>query len=150
MLEYYRGILFLTTNRLGTMDIAFQSRVTMAVKYDFLTYEMRCQIWTNFIERLNTIETRAKRELTDRLEEIGQYPLNGRQIRNVLKMAESIAIAKNKHSGAMTFQHVEQIALETIRFQGYFDDNYRDAKSHLGNLGYQRSFVEKQILKLGE
>ena len=32
MLEYYEGILFLATNRLETMDVAFQSRIHVPVK----------------------------------------------------------------------------------------------------------------------
>ncbi|KAI9148393.1 Fidgetin-like protein [Paramyrothecium foliicola] len=66
MLEYYRGILFLTTNRLGTMDIAFQSRVALAIRYNLLTPALRHQIWLNFIERLSDSEKLAKQQLLER------------------------------------------------------------------------------------
>lgn len=52
MLEYYRGIVFLTTNRLGTIDTAFQSRVSLGIKYGPLLTEQREQIWRNLLERL--------------------------------------------------------------------------------------------------
>lgn len=31
MLEYYKGILFLTTNRIGTFDEAFKSRIHLSL-----------------------------------------------------------------------------------------------------------------------
>lgn len=39
LLEYHPGILFLTTNRVRTFDPAFESRVTVALKYDSLSPE---------------------------------------------------------------------------------------------------------------
>lgn len=64
-LEYYRGIIFLTTNRLGTIDVAFQSRVCLAVRYNLLTPELCSQLWLNFIDRLNPSESEVKAELLD-------------------------------------------------------------------------------------
>jgi len=36
LLEYFQGILFLTTNRVETFDEAFQSRIHMALRYNDL------------------------------------------------------------------------------------------------------------------
>lgn len=52
MLEYHQGILFLTTNRVTEFDPAFESRVTIALKYNHLTESARSQIWKNLINRL--------------------------------------------------------------------------------------------------
>ncbi len=142
MLEYYRGILFLTTNRLGTMDVAFQSRVSFAFRYNALTPELRRQIWLNFINRLDKSETTAKKELTENLESMKEWELNGRQIRNILRMSQSIALSRGKRRGAMNFAIVEQVANETLGFQGYFDEEYRESRSKLGDLS-QRRFREK-------
>ena len=60
MLEYYQGILFLTTNRLRTIDIAFQSRISIGVKYEALDEETRRRIWENFIYLLNESEDKAR------------------------------------------------------------------------------------------
>jgi hypothetical protein len=143
MIEYYRGILFLTTNRLGTMDIAFQSRVSLAVRFNPLTTELRRQIWLNFIERLDPLESTGKEQLLSKLNDISEWNLNGRQIRNILRMAQSIALARERRRGAMTFAHVEQIVNETLRFQDYFDEEYRESRSQLGGLN-SRKFQEKQ------
>ncbi|KAH9828026.1 P-loop containing nucleoside triphosphate hydrolase protein, partial [Teratosphaeria destructans] len=51
-LEYYTGILILTTNRTGDFDEAFRSRIHIALYYDHLTTEMTEQIWRLNMQRL--------------------------------------------------------------------------------------------------
>ena len=140
MLEYYRGIIFLTTNRLGTMDVAFQSRVSLAVRFKSLTPDLRREIWLNFINRLDPIESYVKDELLAKLDELKTWKLNGRQIRNVLRMAQSIASAREKRRGAMRFTHVEQIANETLQFQDYFQEDYTESRANL-----RHSFQEMHV-----
>ncbi|KAM0811853.1 putative AAA+ ATPase domain-containing protein [Seiridium cardinale] len=36
-LEHYQGVLFLTTNRIQTIDLAFQSRIDLIIPFEFLT-----------------------------------------------------------------------------------------------------------------
>jgi hypothetical protein len=52
ILEYYEGILILTSNRVGTFDEAFKSRIQVAIHYDKLTKRSRRQIWQNFFDML--------------------------------------------------------------------------------------------------
>lgn len=59
VLEYYEGILILTSNRVGTFDEAFKSRIQLSLHYDALTKAQRSTIWKNFIARLKTLETSA-------------------------------------------------------------------------------------------
>lgn len=133
MSEYYRGILFLTTNRLRTMDIAFQSRVSLAVEFHALGPEQRKQIWRIFIDRLDPSEIRAKAELTSRLDAIKDWDLNGRQIFNVLKMAQSLALVEEKRRGAMRLTHVERIVDKTLDFQNYFKEDHQQLRTQLGH-----------------
>lgn len=51
MLEYYRGILFLTTNRVGTFDDAFISRMHMMLHYPLLDAKQSKAIWKMNLER---------------------------------------------------------------------------------------------------
>jgi hypothetical protein len=44
LLEYHPGILFLTTNRVRSFDPAFESRVTVALRYEPLAVEARIQV----------------------------------------------------------------------------------------------------------
>lgn len=52
VLEYYEGILILTTNRVGTFDEAFKSRILLSLHYEKLTIGQRRKIWRGFINHL--------------------------------------------------------------------------------------------------
>ena len=51
-LEYYDGILILTSNRVGTFDEAFKSRIQLSLRYKRLQRHQRKQIWLNFMSHL--------------------------------------------------------------------------------------------------
>lgn len=51
-MEYYRGILFLTTYRLGLIDDAIMSRVHLVVKYETLEAPAQIRIWKQFATKL--------------------------------------------------------------------------------------------------
>lgn len=51
-LEYFPGIIFLTTNLYSTIDPAFRSRVSMHLLFKPLTFEARLGIWKRFLDRL--------------------------------------------------------------------------------------------------
>ncbi|KAI5917688.1 hypothetical protein F4810DRAFT_640519 [Camillea tinctor] len=50
-LEYFQGILFLTTNRVQTFDDAFQSRIHIALPYKALDIKAKKAVFRIFIER---------------------------------------------------------------------------------------------------
>lgn len=86
-LEYYEGILFMTTNRVDNIDAAFQSRIHVSLEYPDLNAESRVQIWKNFLATFN-----QKPEITDGdIEELAKMKLNGRQIKNILKTSQLLA-----------------------------------------------------------
>ena len=88
-LEYYQGILFLTTNRISSIDHAFQSRVDLFLPYHDLSNEARRQVWENFIE----LAGRDKFDLTDEsLDKLSQLNLNGREIKNLIKSAQLLSL----------------------------------------------------------
>lgn len=51
-LEYFRGLLFLTTNRVGQIDDSFLSRIHLSVGYPPLTDQYRQAIWNGFFRKL--------------------------------------------------------------------------------------------------
>ena len=53
LIEYYTGILFLTTNRISALDPAFQSRVQCTLEYPPLNQASRKVIWKNLLEKVN-------------------------------------------------------------------------------------------------
>ncbi|KAI8910326.1 P-loop containing nucleoside triphosphate hydrolase protein [Gorgonomyces haynaldii] len=87
LVEYHQGILFLTTNRVTEFDPAFESRVTVALKYDHLTPSAREQVWRNLISRL-PIERKDDIDFP----KLSQYVLNGRQIKNAVRLALALAM----------------------------------------------------------
>lgn len=52
ILEYYSGILFLTTNRMGAIDDAFRSRLHMMLYYPQLSKKHTNKIWWNNLRRI--------------------------------------------------------------------------------------------------
>lgn len=109
-LEYYSGILFLTTNRVGTLDEAFKSRIHISLYYPALGKAQTKEIFKVNISRLDEIaKTRSKISQEPKLEiaeeRILQFannlfdnkknekwiPWNGRQIRNAFQIASSLA-----------------------------------------------------------
>lgn len=88
-LEYYQGILFLTTNRISSIDHAFQSRVDLFLPYHDLTSQARRQVWENFIERAGRDKFDITAESLDKLSELN---LNGREIKNLIKSAQLLSL----------------------------------------------------------
>lgn len=82
VLEYYNGILFLTTNRGEIVDDAIMSRVTAHVKYEYPTKSETFKLWSvlsvNFDRK---IDMKTTNSIWNKYE-----PICGRDIRNVLKM----------------------------------------------------------------
>jgi hypothetical protein len=108
VLEYYEGIMILTSNRVGTFDEAFQSRIRVAVRYEPLTLASRKAIWKNFFEMLEDDDDEIRvniRGLDDRLDKLASYKMNGRQIRNVLLTARQLALHRGE---SLEWKHLSQ------------------------------------------
>lgn len=50
-LEYYAGILFLTTNRVGGIDPAFKSRIQLSLYYPRIDLETTVKLYGGFLQR---------------------------------------------------------------------------------------------------
>jgi len=81
LMEYYNGILFLTSNRPDTIDDAIISRVTLHIKYDLPTFDETVQLWNILCENFGVaIEMPTIQKIWDNYK-----PFSGRDIRNTLK-----------------------------------------------------------------
>lgn len=146
VLEYYEGILILTSNRVGTFDEAFKSRIQLSLHYESLTKSQRRTIWKNFLNRLNNLEkgnltvepiTERKRKYEENLgidfdnierhlADLAEEQMNGRQIRNAITTARQLA--KFKKEG-MTYKHLEHVIKISRKFDKYIEkvkDSYTD------------------------
>lgn len=101
VLEYYHGILFLTTNQIADFDIAIPSRIHMAISYPSLKPSQMEGVFQNF---LDVLDNRGLVEDYDGIKEwlsesVYDEKLDGRQIRNIVTTALSLARANYEHRG---------------------------------------------------
>ncbi|KAL8629316.1 hypothetical protein Q9189_004965 [Teloschistes chrysophthalmus] len=127
ILEYYDGLLILTSNRVGMFDEAFKSRIQVALHYENLNRSDRKKIWQNFLDMLEEDEEDVNfDEIRLRLNDLAGKEINGRQIRNVLTTARQLAMFMNER---LDYPHLEQaLAVSSDfseylkRMQGHTDD----------------------------
>ncbi|KAK9420368.1 putative AAA+ ATPase domain-containing protein [Seiridium unicorne] len=123
VLEYFAGVLFLTTNRISSFDPAFQSRIHLALRYNGLDTTSRAQLWRLFLQRTPDFDASAFPDSA--LQELAKANVNGRQIKNTVRTAYALALAEEERFG------VEQVrdVLETVRdFKADFEEGRRRRK----------------------
>eukprot|EP00246_Nothoceros_aenigmaticus_P007328 TRINITY_DN21046_c0_g1_i1.p1 TRINITY_DN21046_c0_g1~~TRINITY_DN21046_c0_g1_i1.p1 ORF type:complete len:182 (-),score=22.91 TRINITY_DN21046_c0_g1_i1:187-678(-) len=81
-LEYYSGIMFLTTNRAKCFDAAFRSRISVSIYYPPLDQQQRAQIWRQMLNKVGLQDGNI-----DFLE-LASHPFHGREIRNIISVAK--------------------------------------------------------------
>lgn len=115
LLEYFQGILFLTTNRVETFDDAFQSRIHIALRYDPLDPKARKAVFKMFVERARIQQKSDKMPFSDEdYNTLARYDLNGRQIKNTVVRAQALAVHKGE---PLNMEHVRLILDVQINFQ---------------------------------
>lgn len=92
-LEKFDGIMFMTTNLLENLDPAFISRSTAVIRYPELNNETRASIWNGLLDKveLSNVVT-VNEEVRANVSEYGKYNLNGRVIKNTVRIAYSFAL----------------------------------------------------------
>lgn len=172
MLEYFNGILFLTTNLPGYLDEAVKSRVHLNLRYDALTVEQVKGIFRLNINQLNEIERERSQALgivpMDIFEEeiiqfaeehwnnhtdaLGRW--NGRQIRNAFSIAASLAHfdAEGKAGRAVQLRksHFQEVEKATVLYDNYRysilteSDGFRARKSEARNDDFnEQTFTQR-------
>ncbi|KAI0193019.1 P-loop containing nucleoside triphosphate hydrolase protein [Xylaria flabelliformis] len=102
-LEYYRGILFITTNRAGSIDAAFKSRIHLSLKYPALTQSSQKEIWRNFINRS---PVKSDEFTEDDFDFFAGRTMNGREIKNAVKLSHLLA---GRHKEPLRPSHVKGV-----------------------------------------
>ncbi|RYP71351.1 hypothetical protein DL771_004839 [Monosporascus sp. 5C6A] len=129
-LEFYDGILFLTTNRVGTFDDAILSRVHIQLFYPDLDEDQRYRMWMTFINKLEAdrpsmqIKYALKEYL--RSSEMREFKMNGREIRNAFQTAVALAEhrAEEGEGGRtlLTEEHLREVVELYRSFKMYFSE----------------------------
>jgi hypothetical protein len=132
VLEYYEGILFLTTNRVGVFDEAFKSRIHMALYYPPLEWKYTKKIWQTHLQKLTksvlvAVDETDILEYAEELFERQNKPRspigpvwNGRQIRNAFQSA--VALAGYKQQGGkirLERSHFDDVSKVSNEFNHY-------------------------------
>lgn len=89
------------------MDHAFESRIHITLTYLELTIESRRMVWKNFIQSLQVDQSAIT---DDEIGKLAEMELNGRQIKNVVKMAGLLAADNNSKLEPGHLQTVLRIA----------------------------------------
>ncbi|KAI0593797.1 hypothetical protein F4775DRAFT_596863 [Biscogniauxia sp. FL1348] len=108
-LEYFSGVLFLTTNRIDSFDRAFQSRIHLALRYRPLNALARARLWHLFLARTPGFrDAEWPEHVVAGL--AAAHDLNGRQIKNAVRTAHALALAEGARLGPEQVRDV----LETV------------------------------------
>ncbi|KAL8731234.1 MAG: hypothetical protein Q9181_004362 [Wetmoreana brouardii] len=132
VLEYYSGILFLTTNKVGHFDEAFKSRIHVSLYYPALDKRSTLKVWNMNLERLakskkglqveaKEIYEYAKRHYKE-LYKKGRTTWNGRQIKKAFQTAVALAeFDANKRQGkaVLALEHFKVVAKASEDFDEY-------------------------------
>ena len=108
-LEYFSGIIFLTSNRVRVFDKAMKSRIHLALEYKPPNIDMRRRIWTHYLSAIpaSELDLDVEEDVDDFLKE----EVNGREIANCVNTARTLARFKGVK---LQNKHVEAV-LETRR-----------------------------------
>ncbi|KAK5989730.1 hypothetical protein PT974_07989 [Cladobotryum mycophilum] len=150
VLEYYAGILFLTTNRIGDFDEAFSSRIHISLHYPQLDLDSTEKIFQLNLDMIRKRFAEKRREIEISEAEIVDYAItywkthktmrwNGRQIRNACHTALALAEFDaqggdhekiiDKHAEVkLELKHLLTVGSAYLEFMKYLGDVYgRDA-----------------------
>ncbi|EGP92754.1 uncharacterized protein MYCGRDRAFT_31554 [Zymoseptoria tritici IPO323] len=134
VMEYYEGIMFLTTNRVETFDQAFQSRIHIQLEYKDLDAASRLSVWNNFLTSHNAAQAAARLSpppkapttAANEVRKLAELAINGREIKTLVKLAAIYAAYKKE---ALSKAHLAT-AVET-QFLG---NSRRESESARGAL----------------
>ncbi|KAI1823630.1 P-loop containing nucleoside triphosphate hydrolase protein [Xylaria intraflava] len=118
-LEYFSGIVFLTTSRVNTFDMAMKSRIHLALRYAPPEADARRQIWQHYLKLIPGAQFAIR---TD--EAVGRLAiteLNGREIVNTINTACTVARSERR---PLTLKHLDTV----LEVRQAFDNQIMDGK----------------------
>jgi hypothetical protein len=142
VLEYYAGVLILTTNRVAEFDEAFRSRIHVSIYYPPLKKNSTEAIWSMNIKKLAEMDVDCDRKDIEHFrdefwkntksDDGKKRRWNGRQIKNAFQTALALAnwdfLDNEKQTGEtllrpkVTSKHFEMVEVTSAHFDDYIDD----------------------------
>lgn len=105
ILEYYKGILFMTSNKGDVIDDAILSRGTAHIRYQYPNDEQRRRLWEIFINQYK-VEIIGEELLDELVKEFQQ--IGGRDIKNIIRLAGTMSRKKKKKLDIEIVRHVSK------------------------------------------
>ncbi|CAG8949094.1 hypothetical protein HYFRA_00002223 [Hymenoscyphus fraxineus] len=152
-LEYYSGILFLTTNRVGTIDEAFRSRIHMSLLYPILTEDQTIKIWRRNIIRAREVNPGLwidENEVLSYAIDLYKKQImkrgigwNGRQLRNAFQTAVALAdydhVQTSTDPNNQTFPRLSTKWFDTVATASWEFEEYLESALMLSAHEYARA-----------
>ena len=152
VLEYYSGVLMLTTNRVGSFDEAFRSRIHVSLYYPKLGKEETSEIWEMNLRRI-----KEANDVDIEIDEAGIKKFykqhwkanekktsrrwNGRQIKNAFQTALALAnwdFHDNTNSKStrpkLEASHFKQVAKTSNHFDDYLAEVFREGEDQYADM----------------
>lgn len=110
--------MFMTTNRIQSMDPAFRSRMHLILEYKSLDPSSRKGLWRLFLER--TADYKKQNWPDAEVDRLAAFDLNGRQIKNIVRTANSLALAEGHR---LSVEEVEIVLSTVTEFHSTLESN---------------------------
>ena len=132
-IEYYQGIVFITTNRVSRFDERLMPRIDITLGLPPLDRDRRVGIWHNQIQDLfdegiiNAAQSADLRMLAQ--QKWSMHDINGHQIKKVVKIAKVLAEKKGKMLG---YREVEMMLKMEREFEERADHSEKEKEKKAG------------------
>lgn len=80
----------------------------------------------------------AQDELEEHMDYLKKLPVNGRQIRNIVNIAQTLAAGSPQGASALRYKHIKQAIDETLAFNNFFSNSN---KSRVSKSNFRSNFV---------
>jgi SpoVK/Ycf46/Vps4 family AAA+-type ATPase len=102
-LEYFPGVMFLTSNRQDEFDEAAESRIHLRLQYEALDLDRQAKLWKSHLKGSHVPkdwDLDVYRELARK------YDINGREIKNLIQVSMAICRQRNR---MLSMSDIEQV-----------------------------------------
>ncbi|SCZ87304.1 BZ3500_MvSof-1268-A1-R1_Chr2-2g04770 [Microbotryum saponariae] len=99
-LEYFTGVLILTTNVIEQLDDAFISRFAVVLHFKTLDSGSRRILWERFLAKAEASPNEFN------LDRLSSFEMNGRDIKHAVRMAQAVALVEKER---LCTSHLEEV-----------------------------------------
>ncbi|KAG9190517.1 hypothetical protein G6011_08605 [Alternaria panax] len=143
VLECYDGILILTTNRIGTFDEAFKSRIQLALHYLPLSRDGRWEVWKNLVQSLLEAGENINNEgISRKLDILARHNLNGQQTRDTVNTARQLARYKKE---TLRYAHIDQAVGVVNEFEKYVTEVHGHDDEYARDQGLRNDAISRDV-----